>query len=194
MTTAKAKATAAAAAAPVAAAPLAANDAAKNLEQAVTAGKDTIEQVVKASQSAASKGYEKAVALTKEQVDAAVKAQTAAFRSYEDVVASTKENIEAVVKASQTLTAGLQEIGKSVYGLTQQAVEDSVAAGRQILATKSLRDAVDLQSALAKNHLDRVLSESTRLGDQTVKLFEEAFAPVQARVNAAVDRLVKRHH
>ncbi|MBC7906757.1 MAG: phasin family protein [Rhodospirillaceae bacterium] len=179
------------AAAPAPAAPIV-KDAVAQIEHAVAAGKETIEQVVKASKEVAAKGYDKAVALTKDPI--AVKAQATATKAYEDTVASAKENLDAVVKAGQVLTQGMQDIGKSVAQLTQEAVEESVAASKKLMTAKNLKDAVDVQSTLAKAHLDRMLAHSTQLSAQTVKMFETAFAPVQARVTAVIEKLVKHHH
>lgn len=168
MSTAKVKA----AAAPQAA-PLAANDGARQIEQAVAAGTETIDTVVRISK------------------EAAAKAQTAALRSYEDVVGSTRENVDALVQAGTILTRGFQDIGKALFALAQGSIEDSVAASRQMMAAKTLREVVDLQAALSKQSLDRLMGEGTRLSDLSLKLAEEAFAPLTERVNATVDKLVK---
>ncbi|MCR6631196.1 MAG: phasin family protein [Magnetospirillum sp.] len=175
----------------VPAAPVLAADASKAIEQAVSAGKETIEQVVKASQEAAATGYDKAVALGKEQVEAATKAQAQAAKSTEEALAAAKENLDAVVQAGQLLSKGLQELSKSVLVLTQEAVEDSVTSTKKLLAAKTLHEAVDLHSAHAKAQIDRLLAEGTRLSDSTLKLFEQALAPIQARLHATVDKLTK---
>lgn len=168
-----------------------ADEAAKQIEQAVAAGKETIESVVKASTDVASKGYEKAVALTKDQVEAAVKAHNAAFKSYEEAVAFSKENLDAVVKSGSILSKGLQDISKTVIGLTQEAIEENVAATKALFAAKTLKELVDLQSSLAKTSFDKAVAEGTRVSELTVKLIEEAFAPITDRINATVEKLVK---
>jgi phasin family protein len=124
-------------------------------------------------------------------VEAAVKAQSQSLKAYEDAVAQAKENLDAVLKAGQTLTKGLQDLGKSVIGLAQEAIAEGVNTSKQLAASKNLHEAVDLQTAHAKNQLDRLVQEGSRLTDATVKLFEEAYAPVQARVSATIDKLVK---
>lgn len=199
----------------VTASPLAAaTDTGKQIEQAVAAGKDaveqvvavgkeaveqvvkasteSVEQVVKASKEAAAKGYEKAVELTKDQVDAAVKAQAAAFLSYEEAVGSAKDAVDALVKAGTTFNQGLQDIGKLVLGLAQASVEQGVAASQQLLTAKTLHELVDLQSSLAKQQFDRLLNESSRLSELSVKLVEESFSPLTDKVTATVEKLVKR--
>lgn len=184
MSTAKTKQTAAAAT-------ITADEAANQIEQAVAAGKETIEGMVKVSQDVASKGYEKAVALTKDQVDAAVKAQNQAVKSYEDAIAAAKENLDAVTKSGTILTRGLQDLGKNVLGLTQETIEETVAATKQMMAAKTLRELFDLQANAARSTFDKMMSEGTRLSDLSVKLIEEAFAPINDRVYATVDKLVK---
>ncbi len=179
----------------VSAAPLAlaapAAEATKVIEQAVNVGKETVEQVVKASQDAAAKGYDKAVAVAKDQVEAAQKVQAQAVKSSEEALAAAKENLDAVVKAGQLLAQGLQDLSKSVVVLTQEAVEDSVASTKKLLSAKTVHEAVDIHSAHAKAQIDRLLAEGTRLSDSTRKLFEDALAPVHARLHATMDKLTK---
>lgn len=163
--------------------------AAEVIEQAVAVGKDTLEQVVKASQDAAAKGYDQAVAVAKDQVEAVQKVQAQAVKSSEEALAAAKENLDAVVKAGQMLAQGLQDLSKSVVVLTQEAVEESVASTKKLLGAKSLHEAVDIHSAHAKAQIDRLLSEGARLSDSTRKLFEEALAPVQSRLQATVDKI-----
>ncbi|MEW5726472.1 MAG: phasin family protein [Pseudomonadota bacterium] len=186
MSTAKAKQTTAA---PTATA--AADEAAKQIEQAVAAGKETIEGMVKVSQDVASQGYEKAVALTKDQVEAAVKAQNQAVKSYEDAILAAKENLDAMTRSGTILTRGLQDLGKSVLGLTQETIEETVAATKQMMAAKTLRELFDLQANTARSTFDKLMSEGTRLSDLSVKLIEDAFAPINDRVHASVEKLVK---
>lgn len=152
---------------------------------------DAVEQVAKAAQDATAKGYEKAVALTKEQVEQVTKAQTAAFKAYEDAIASSKASLEAVTRASQVLTRGLQDIGKTVIGLSQESFEENVAASKQILAAKTLNELVDLQTTLFKSQLDRLLRQGGHIADLSTKLMEDALSPLSTSINAAIDKLVK---
>ncbi|CAA7613053.1 Magnetic particle membrane specific GTPase P16 (modular protein) [Candidatus Terasakiella magnetica] len=186
--------TAAPAPAPVAAkvatpAPVA--EAVKTIEEAVTVSKETIETVVKASADVAAKGYDKAVAASKEQVESVVKAQTAAFKGYEDALSFGKDNIEAVVQAGNIFTKGLQDLGTAVVAMTQAAIEENVAASKALLGTKSLREFIEVQASLSKAGVDKLVTESSRLSEQSVKLLEQALAPINSRVNATVDKLVK---
>lgn len=114
-----------------------------------------------------------------------------ALKSYEEASAVAKEALDAVVASSEVLSQGLQYLGDAVYGLTQQSIDDGIEAGKQILAAKTFRELVDLQSSLAKTQFDRLLAEAPRLGDLSVKLVEDTVAPLSASLNAAFDKMVK---
>ncbi|MBF0324050.1 phasin family protein [Magnetospirillum moscoviense] len=172
-------------------------------QKVVAAGQETIESAVKVGQEAA----QKVVAAGQETIDTAVKAgqeaaqkaqavaekaQAAALKSYEDAQVSTKDGIDAVIKSSEILTSGLQEITQAVVSLTQTSIEEGVSVSKQILAAKSIREWADLQSTLSKAQVDRLVAETTRLSDLSLKLIEDAFAPITAQVNAGIDRMVKR--
>jgi phasin family protein len=131
---------------------------------------------------------EAAVAVVSE---VAVAAKAKAGKGYDDAVRYGKENVDAVVEAGTILSRGLQDIGKLVIGLTQEQVEQTMAASKAVLGVKSLHDLIDLQSLLVRSSLDRLLSEGVHLSDRSVKLVQEAFRPIGARVNATVDKLVK---
>jgi hypothetical protein len=46
---------------------------------------------------------------------------------------------------------------------------------------------MDLQSAFAKASMEKAMAESGKITEHSLKLAEQAFAPLTARVNAAVE-------
>jgi phasin family protein len=158
------------------------------LESAVEASKQTVETVVKASADAASKQYEKALAATQEQFE---KATTAAFHSYDELAALGKENVDAFVKASSVLVKGFETFGKEVATYSQASIEKSVSNAQALFGVKTLRDLVELQSEFAKEAFDSWVEQGTKLGEIGVKVANEAFGPIQERVNASVEKILK---
>jgi len=164
------------------------NEALKPVESAVYAGKETVEAAVKAGAAAAQKGYEQAVALTKEQVE---KASEAMFKGYDQLNAMSKENIEAVVASSSIVAKGVENLSKEVFAMAQATLETSINSAKAFFGVKTLREAVDLQSELSRTQFDRLMSDSAKLADLSVKVANEAFQPIQARVNVAMEKLMK---
>lgn len=166
-------------------------DTVKQIEEAVAVHKEAIESVVKAGTDVASQGVDQAVLLTQDHVEAAVKAGAAAFQGYEDILQFSKDNIEALVKSSSIVARGMQDLSKSMVSIAQNAVEDSVATSKALIGARTLKEVIDLSSALVKSNFDKMVSESTRLGNLSRAVAEEALAPINNRVDAAVHKLTK---
>lgn len=171
--------------------PLTPADFVKRIGDVVAVQKETIETVVRASADAATKGVDKAVAMTKEQVDAAVKAGAVAFKNYEEMLQFGKENVEAVVKSGSIVAKGVQDLSHSLVTLAQASIDEQVAAGKALIGAKSIKEVMDLSSSMAKTNFDKLMAEGSKLTQLSTKLAEEAFSPITTRVTAAVERFFK---
>lgn len=156
--------------------------------QAATQARDSIEGFVKASQAQAQKHFEQTVAATKEQVE---KASAQVMKGYDEVSALAKDNVDALIEAGTIAAKGAEDIGKEVVSFAQASFDKSVAAGKAILSAKTLLEVVDLQNDYAKSSFDALLTGATKIQELAVKATNAAFAPIGARVNAAVDKLSK---
>jgi len=169
----------------------AAAKATEPVEAAVAAGKETVETVVKAGTDAATKGVEKTVAMSQEQVAAAVKAGSEAFKNYEEVVAFNKDNLDAVMKANAVFVKGLQDLNKEFFSMAQASLESNADVARKVFNCKSVEELVTLQNVLVTDSYSKVLDQGRKITDLSVKIAENASAPIASRVNATVDRFTK---
>ena len=159
-------------------------------ETAVATGKKEI--VVKASADAATKGVNKAIAMSKEQVNAAAKAGTKVLKSYEDVVGFGKESIDAVVSANVILVKGLQELNTQFFGITTFSLEKNAEATKKLFTCKTPEDFFSLHNDLAKANYDDVLVEFQKMSNLSVKVADDFFAPIGKQVDAAVEKITKQ--
>jgi len=127
----------------------------------------------------------------KEAVDAAVKAGTEAFKNYEDVLALSKGNIDALVASGSLFAKGMQDINKAWFELAQASVEESAKVAKAVLASKSLPEAVEIQSKFVKGNYDKAMADSQKIADMSVKLAEQVSAPINERVTLAVETFSK---
>lgn len=167
--------------------PEAASEAAAS-ETAAPARDSAVGEAVASPAKAAPKAAEAGVAMTKVQFE---KSQKAAAKGYEDLVGLQKQNFEAAVEAGNIVASGYEAIGKEVMAFTQTAFEANFAAVQAILGAKTLREAAELQREHLRKSLNQTVAESGKLGEMSVKLASEAIEPLQARVNAAVERFLK---
>ncbi len=150
--------------------------------------KDTVETITNVSAEYAQKNYDRFLGASKEQVE---KASATAFKSYEDFSKFSKENLDAAVAATAIFAKGFETVGKAWMTFGQDAMEASAQATKALLAARTLREAVDVQTDWAKTSFDKVVAESTKLSEISVKVANEAVEPINARVNAAIEKLMK---
>ncbi|AWU93161.1 phasin family protein [Azospirillum ramasamyi] len=146
----------------------------KSVEDAIATAKQNLEGLVKAQQ---------------EQIE---KASAQVLKGYDDLTVLTKQNVDAFVKSGTVVAKGAEEAGKQVTAFTQSSLEKSVSNAKALLAVKTIQELVELQNAYAKASIDALVSESTKMQELTVKIANEALAPLSARVNATVEVLSKK--
>jgi len=163
-------------------------DVFKPVEDAVNAGKEQIENVVKASNEAATKQYEQAVKMAQEQVE---KTSNAVFKGYDEVTTLNKANVDAVVQASTIATKGVESLGRQFMSFAQTQLEANMAVTKKLFGAKTLREFFDAQSDFAKQNFDNLLAESAKMTEMTVKVSNEALEPIQSQTNKSVEKVMK---
>jgi len=149
--------------------------------------KEFVETVVPFAAEIAQKGYQKAVEMTKEHVE---KAQTAFSRSYEEMNTMSKDTMDAVIKAGAIAAKGYESSNKEWMQFAQVSVDQTVGHVKAMMQVKSLKEAIDLHNSFAKSRFDAVMAESSKFSDLSVKTANEAIRPIQAQLNTAVEKLL----
>lgn len=157
-------------------------------DQIMKTTKETMEDVAVKGTEFVQKGYDQVLGATREQLE---KASASAFKVYEEVSKFQKDNYDAYLAASSIFAKGAENVGKAWMSLTQESLENAAQTAKALLGAKTLREAVDLQSDFAKSNFDKLVAESTKLSELSVKVANEAFAPLNARVNVAVEKMLK---
>lgn len=151
-------------------------NASKGIDQTIAALKDGMAQ--------AAAGFEKTQAKVKEHFEKAV-------RTAEDMVQFSQGNFEAFVQSGQIWAAGVQDLSKQVAASVQASYEEGVSNLRALASVKTVKEAVDLQTQVARTSIEKAVADTSRFTDASVKLFEQALAPITARVTLAVEKFAK---
>jgi len=112
-------------------------------------------------------------------------------KTAEEFVAFGQGNIEAFVKSGQIWAAGVQDLSKQAAITAQAQFEETVSVFKAMTSVKSLKDLFELQSTFAKSAMEKTMAESGKMTDASVKLTEQALAPITARVTMAVESFGK---
>lgn len=135
--------------------------------------------------TAAAAGIEKSAETT---IEKATVNMEKAMKTAEDLVSFGQGNMEAFVRAGQIWAAGVQDLGKQVAATAQAQMDQTVATFKALAGVKSFKEAVDLQSNLARSTVEKAVSETGKLTDFSLKLAEQTLAPITARVTLAVEK------
>jgi len=152
--------------------------------EAATKGFEATVTGLKDGMSRAAAGIADTQAKVKESMEKAMK-------TAEELVTFGQGNLEAMVKCGQLWAAGVQDIGKQMAASAQASFEDTVSTFKAMSSVKSLKDAFDLQASLARSTMEKTLAESGKLTDASMKLTEQALAPLTARFSLAMEKFSK---
>jgi phasin family protein len=108
-------------------------------------------------------------------------------KTAEDLVSFGQGNVEAFTKAGQVWAAGVQELGKQVAATAQAHMDQTVATFKAMAGVKSFKEAIDLQSTLARSTVEKAVADTGKLTDASLRLAEQTWAPLTARVTLAVE-------
>ncbi len=111
-----------------------------------------------------------------------------AIKTAEEFVSFSQGNLEALVKSSQIWAAGVQDLGKQLAASAQAQVDQTMATWKALASVKSLKEAMELQSSLARSSVEKAVAETGKLTDASMKLAEQTFAPLTARMSLAAER------
>ena len=71
------------------------------------------------------------------------------------------------------------------------SLEEGIDAATKIMACKNPKEALVLQSGLAKSSYNKTVTETKRISDMSVTLVESVVAPLNGRVAVAVEKFSK---
>jgi phasin family protein len=100
-----------------------------------------------------------------------------------------KANVEAIAEAARIAAAGAKSIGQDVVASSRTGFEQASEAVKTLADAKSPTEFIQLQSELVRSSFDRLVSESSKLTEQVVKLAGEAIQPISNRASVNAERV-----
>jgi phasin family protein len=107
------------------------------------------------------------------------------------MIAFGQGNVEALLKSGQIWAAGVQDLSKQLAATVQANLDETMGSFKAFSGVKSVKDAIDLQATFARTAMEKAMAETGRMTDASLKLAEQAMAPITARVTLAVETMVK---
>ena len=110
-----------------------------------------------------------------------------AIKGYDTVLGYGKDTVEAYMKSATVAGKGIETINSEIYSFSKDAIEESIAASKAILGSKSIHEAFELQTDYAKSAFESYVGELTKVSELFTSTTKSTFAPLQGRVQAWVE-------
>ncbi|MEM7523497.1 MAG: phasin family protein [Pseudomonadota bacterium] len=111
-------------------------------------------------------------------------------KSFEDVAAFGQDNADALMKSSNIFVKAAEEMNAEFVRYSKKAVEDGVAAAKDLSAIKSMPELMEKQAAFAKDQIDGYMKQAAKFNEMFMAAAKDVAEPINGRAAAAAD-LVK---
>jgi phasin family protein len=111
------------------------------------------------------------------------------FKAAEEVAAFGRGNAEALAKSAQAYVAGVQDLSRQSMAMMQGLADQALESAKALSGARSLKEATEIQAGLVRASFERAVSEATKLQETALKVAEQAFAPLSARMTLAAEKL-----
>ena len=109
------------------------------------------------------------------------------MKTPDEIISFNQANMDALIKSSQIVATGLQDMSRMVAASMQSTMDETMSAFRAMSGVRSIREAMDLQASLARSTVEKAVTQSGQVAQTSLKLAEQAMAPIANRVTVAVD-------
>jgi len=110
-----------------------------------------------------------------------------ALKGYDAFLGYGKETAEAVMKSATVAGKGVETINNELYSFSKQSIEDSVAATKAVMGSKSVHEAFEFQTDFAKQAFEAYVAEMSKISELATNATKDTFAPFKGRVQAWLD-------
>lgn len=113
------------------------------------------------------------------------------MKTAEQFVTFGQGNVEAMARSGQIVASGMQELAKQMTATTQASLDEMMNTFRALTMVRSFKDAVELQTSLARSTMEKALTGTGQAAETGFKVAEQAIAPIAGRVSLAVETFGK---
>jgi phasin family protein len=121
----------------------------------------------------------------------ATKTTTALTKATEQVASFSQGNIEAIMRSGQIWTTGCQALSKTMAATAQAHLDQTMSIWKALSSVRSLKEAMELQTSLPQRSFETAFAETGKLTTATMKVAEQAMAPIVERFTLSVEKLTR---
>ncbi len=103
-----------------------------------------------------------------------------AFQQFETVQKLSKDNVDAALKAFGAVSKGVQTVAAEIGDYSKKSFETGTATIEKLVAVKSLDKAFEVQGEYLKASYEAAVAQATKLGEIYASVAKEAYKPYES--------------
>lgn len=128
-------------------------------------------------------------AATEKSVNQVGRAAGGVFKAAEEAAAFGRGNMDAFAKSTQAYVSGVQDLSRQTMAMVQGLADQALEGAKALSGVRSLKEASEIQAGLVRTAFERTISDATKLQETALKVAEQSFAPLSARLTLAVEKM-----
>ena len=113
-------------------------------------------------------------------------------KTFENINASVATYINAVNKSNTAMWQGVEEITRSLSGLSQESFARAVSAYSMLASAKSPQEALETHTDFVKESFDSCVASSSKVSEISVRTAQDALNPLTQHANDAIHTVMKK--
>ncbi len=110
-----------------------------------------------------------------------------ALKNYDAVLGYGKETAEACMTSATVAGKGIESLNNELYSYSRRSVDDTVAAAKAVMGSKSVHEAFEFQTDFAKSAFEAYVGELSKVSEMVTEATRETYAPLKGRIQAWLD-------
>ena len=107
--------------------------------------------------------------------------ETSMFKGFEDFQSMGKDGFEAYLASANAMTKGFQALAAESVEFSRQAFEKGNEAFQKAAGAKSFDQAVEVQQGYAKQAMEALSAQMTKVSNVLTATAEEAYKPYESK-------------
>jgi hypothetical protein len=101
------------------------------------------------------------------------------IRNFEDMQKLGQSNVDSAMRVFGEWNKNWQAIAAEMSDYTKRSFEEGSATLEKLMASKSVEQAVEIQTSYAKRAYDDYMQQMTKIGGMYANMAKEAYKPVE---------------
>ena len=101
------------------------------------------------------------------------------IKSFDDMQKLSQTNVDTALKLFGVWNKGWQAIAAEMSDYTKRSFEESTATMEKLMSSKSVEQAVEIQTSYAKRAYDDYMQQMSKIGGLYASMAKEAYKPVE---------------